>query len=270
MAQTPERSLQRLAIAFGDQGLSNEMITLLLSIAAEMGSSLRAMLIEDDDLKRFASLPFAQEICRVSLSPKPIDAAAFDRLNQRRVRGTENAFAQGARQRGLEWSYERKQGRPESILEQAVQSSDILAIMPLPRTVPQREDFRHALAAAPGLTVAKQVKPILAVVHDRDHAERILAFAAQLSNRTRQPLSVLAAPSDPNTSDELLDWLRTQPSVNARRLYLSKQLTPKSLSQMAHMIGASSVAIGATKTFTSPSGLKALNYEMDCLTFLVH
>jgi len=270
MAQTPEKSLQRLAIAFGDQGLSKEMIALLLGMAAEMGTSLRAMLIEDDDLKRFAALPFAQEICRVSLAPKTIDADAFSRLNQRRIRGTESAFAQGARQRGLEWSYEHKQGRPETVLEQAVQSSDILAIMPLPRTLPQREDFRHAMAAAPGIQIAETIKPILAVVQDRDHAERILAFATQLSNRTRQPLSVLAAPSDPNASDELLDWLRAQPSVNARRLYLSKKLTPKSLSQMAQMIGASSVAIGATDTFTSPSALKALNYEMDCLTFLVH
>ena len=128
MAEPVEFLVRRIVVGLDASAASLDALSAAAALARRLGSDLRALFVEDQDLLRLAGLPFAQE----TRSP----AGGFDRLVRDEVEGQLRALAARARdaleraaaQVQVSWSFEVARGAVTAKVLASAGEEDLLVL----------------------------------------------------------------------------------------------------------------------------------------------
>ena len=102
---TPTRP-RRLVLTLSGRRLPRSLGALLRALADDGVPELHAMFIEDSDLLKAVSLPFAFEFCVATSARRPIDRARIEAHLRSEAAAAERDLAELARASGLHWRFE--------------------------------------------------------------------------------------------------------------------------------------------------------------------
>ncbi len=81
------------------------------ALAVELDAELAGLFVEDDDLARLLTLPFARELCAWSGTLRPLALADVERVWRREAERLQRQLAEAAGQFRLRWSFRVARGR---------------------------------------------------------------------------------------------------------------------------------------------------------------
>lgn len=97
-------------------------------LAQSVGAELAALFVEDINLLRWASLPFAQEIGAASAARRAVATADIERALRVQAEQLKRALAEGAQRLELQWTFEVARGQGLSALLACAGASDIVVL----------------------------------------------------------------------------------------------------------------------------------------------
>lgn len=184
LAKIPDIVTRQIAVILGTSGSGQSLLDVLQQFPGnDVPFELHGLFIEDDDLQRVAALPFAKELCRLTLSIRDIQHAGFDRTVALRMRTARNAIEELARRLGVAHTFRHTQGSTLRLLRDTVNSADITVFEPL-----------RKLSVAPvrQFTPGRQTpRPVVIVLDDVLTADEILLTAAQLAEGQTTRITVI-------------------------------------------------------------------------------
>lgn len=113
MKKTPNPP--KIVVTIDIDGLLAPALELAVDLALEHRAALHGLFIEDIDLVRVASLPFACEVSLTSGRPRTLDNQRLLRSLNASSRQFRQSLEQHAERFSLPWSYSRVQGRKRSM-----------------------------------------------------------------------------------------------------------------------------------------------------------
>jgi len=193
---TPERRVL-VALEAGRPGL--DALAAAATLAARLGAHLEALLVEDPDLLRAASLPAAFQLAAPSGAPRPVDRDAIEAELRAVAARAREALAAAVRPLGLSSSFAVARGEPWREVVEAARRADLVVLVDRgpagrgPAVLP-----RVAALARSSVLVLRRGAAVgarLVVAHDGSPAsDRALDLAAALAGTAaRLALLVLAA-----------------------------------------------------------------------------
>ena len=97
-------------------------------LARSAGVELAALFVEDINLLRLASLPFAREMGAASAALRQIDAAGIERALTVQAAQLKSALAEAAQRLDLQWTFEVARGQGLRVLLERSRASDIVVL----------------------------------------------------------------------------------------------------------------------------------------------
>ncbi len=97
-------------------------------LAQSVGAELAALFVEDINLLRWASLPFAQEIGAASAARRSVTTADIERALRVQAEQLKRALAEGVQRLELQWTFEVARGQGLSALLACAGASDIVVL----------------------------------------------------------------------------------------------------------------------------------------------
>src|ERR1019366_6200576 len=138
-----ERPTRRVVIGLEPAMLDAAALAAAARLAQSAGAELAALFVEDINLLRLASLPFAQEIGAASAVRRRMAAADIERALKVQAAQLKRALADAAQRLELQWTFEVARGRGLRVLLEWTGASDILVLAGGPR----RPTWQPALEA---------------------------------------------------------------------------------------------------------------------------
>ena len=163
--------------------------------------SCRVLFVEDEDLLRLASLPFAREVDFTSASPRELQSSNMERALRAAAQATQQAFENALQQVNLKWTFRIVRGSVAAASLAAAGDLDLLVIGQQGRSLRRLgADFLSGLSEIESRVVA--------VFDGSPSAFRALELASELAGPTADGLTVLVLPGDDEQrSDECVAWL---------------------------------------------------------------
>lgn len=119
MASRPQEvSIRRIIACFAPGSLSAPQAIALL--AKETQAELLGLFIEDAELLRFASLPFAAEVGIASAARRTLDVAAVERAMRAQAASLRRSLAAALDPAAVSWSFRVARASPASAVEAAL------------------------------------------------------------------------------------------------------------------------------------------------------
>jgi len=175
--------LRRIVIALHDPAHMQPTLADAAALAHFVQGELAGLLIEDEDVCQFASLPFAREIVRASGMPRALNSDTLERQLRVRAQRIRRAFQQLEADKRLRTSLRIVRGRRQAQAAAAELPADVF-FLARRRRKPLAKPRREYPTSGP-------IAP-LAVYYDRSgHADRALEVGAALQKSRLGPLLVL-------------------------------------------------------------------------------
>jgi hypothetical protein len=240
-----DAQVRQVLVAFGPSQIPRETLEAAAELAARLGASVRALLVEESWLERGAEHPVTAELCIASRTIRPWDPDTL-RL-QLRVRADQarHTVRQLAEARGLRFSFEVMRGEWPAVVAQA-SGADVLtavisgALPGPPASERARVELASVLRQTRGVTLIHrqgriQRLPVVVYYTGSPSSRRALAIVAALDRGSREVVRVLLPPADAETSMRLVGeverWRRdsglqvvTQQLASARPADLARTL----------------------------------------------
>ena len=191
-------------------------------LAAELGAELQGLFVEDVNLLRLASLPFAREIAYSSAVARPLDTDATHRAFRAAADEVQRAVARTAERQHVRWSFQVTRGPVVQATLAAAKEVDVLII------------GRRGRAPGAALSTLPRQRPArrrttVAVYDGTPAGRRGLDLATRLVRDHGGPLHILLVADEPQQVGQLreqcAEWLR-QPGGPQRCRYSSVFLAP--------------------------------------------
>lgn len=126
---TPTRP-RRLVLTLSGRRLPRSLGALLRALADDGVPELHAMFIEDSDLLKAVSLPFAFEFCVATSARRPIDRARIEAHLRSEAAAAERDLAELARASGLHWRFEIVREQSRAVVTRALALTDAVVVTP--------------------------------------------------------------------------------------------------------------------------------------------
>lgn len=219
--------LRRIVLALEDPEHLQPTLGDAAALAVHVQGELVGLLIEDEELRQFADLPFAREIVRSSAIPRMLDSDRLERQLRVRAERIRRAFQRIETEQRLHTSLRIVRGRQQAQHAATEQPADVIFVASRRRAAAPGE--------YPGIRAGHAGAP-LAVLYDHSPcADRALEVAAALHTGHAGPLLVLLGES-PETG---------RPSTDESRDALSARLsrTDFRVLPLAHLDAPEQLAI---------------------------
>jgi hypothetical protein len=185
-----ERPTRRVVIGLEPAMLDAAALAAAAQLAQSAGAELAALFVEDINLLRLASLPFAQEIGAASAARRRMAAADIERALKVQAAQLKRALADAAQRLELQWRFEIARGQGLRVLLEWTGVSDIVVLAGgagRPSWQPALEEllrgtFRFERAAPGRIAVALGTGP---------EAMRVLSVAYALAQASDAELVLL-------------------------------------------------------------------------------
>ncbi len=221
-----QASIQRILVLLDTSANSWAALELAAEVAARRGAELLGLFIEDIDLVRSASLPFAQELSLTSATTRPLDPSYVEQRLKRQAIQIRQALDRAAQRRSVHWSFQVRRGRVTSEVLAYTSSTDLLVLgkqgQSTLRTSRLGSTARSMVVQAPCSVLISEAHahPVAArlavLVEDRETGLRALTTAAFLAQEENQVVTVLLPRQQPELqtlAQELLGRWGLQPHL---------------------------------------------------------
>ena len=124
----PHTRIRRLLLALDGTCSDDECLTIAVELAARLEVDLAGLFVEDVNVLRTASLPFARQVSPLTASPHPFDLAETERELRGFASRLERHLSAAADQRRVKWSFRVVRGIASREITQASLETDLVAI----------------------------------------------------------------------------------------------------------------------------------------------
>jgi len=231
LAKLPDTGRRRIAVVLGTSGSGQPLLDVLRPLLGkDTEINLQGVFVVDDELQKAAALPFAKELCRLTLSVHEIHSARFERSIALRTRTARRAIAGLALHTGIPHTFRKVRGSTISLLRETVHSADITVFEPL------------------RIFTAPPVAP------------------PEPAYRSQQRIVIAAAPTELDALNRMIsDLLPADPA----RILLSPGSGVQYLAAAARAERADMLVLGASEELLRPESLRSLLEQLHCPICLV-
>jgi hypothetical protein len=262
LTRTPDSVTRQIAVILGTSGSGQAVLNVLQQLLGrDAPIELHGLFIEDVDLKRAAALPFAKELCRLTLSVREIPNTGFDRTVALRMRSARHALEELARRMGVSHTFRNIQGSTVSLLRDTAHSADITVFEPW-RKLPAPAAHRFA----PGRLAPRR---IVVVIDDVTSADEALLIASRLVEDNAERMTVLLRAENPTELQALEHMVRELLPGRPARLLLMPDRETQHLVATVLAERADMLVIGAREELLKSRSLGLLLQQLECPICLV-
>ncbi len=225
--------VRRILVALDASTHSLAALEAAADLAASMEAELLGLFVEDINLLRLASLPFARAIRYPSATEERLDSARMERELKVQAEQAREALARAAESRKVPWSFRVVRGQVTAAVSAAASEADLLTLGKASRSVTKKVHLGStALAVATGGTRALLLvqhgvpfrQPVLALYDGSRGAQQALAAATRLAKAGDGRLIVIILAYAPDKAkrleNEVDNWIEgREVQVHYRRLY---------------------------------------------------
>ncbi len=210
MPETQRKVLEtkRILVALDASSRGRAALEAAVRLAIETSAELQGLYVEDEDLVRLASLPFAREVDFTSASTRPLRAASMERELQAAAQEAQRAFAGALQRLDLNWTFRVVRGTVPATSLAAAGDVDLLVIGQQGRS--SRMMTGGFLPTRPG-----RQRRVVAVFDGSPAAFRAIELASRLVEQDSGTVAILVLASNGRQhTEQCLAWLQ-QHSVRA-------------------------------------------------------
>ncbi len=232
MTPIDETTITRILVALDTSPYSQAALEAASDLAVLLHAELVGLFVEDADLLRLASLPFARELLYAGQAEEQIDGHAMERALKAEAEQIRRALQLTAGRRQIQWSFRVARGRVAKEVLTAAHDFDLVVMgQASRRTGPAARvgNTARALARQAPRTVAflrpgsRFGKPVVVVFDSSESAMAALATGARLAEEDHRNLVVILIGATPEDIAPLRDqahsWLH-QRGLQARTVEL--------------------------------------------------
>lgn len=202
MAETRHADPVRIVVTCDTSPLGTAAIDAAAALARRMDAQLAGLFVEDINLLRMASLPFAREYALASAMVRRMEAGELERVLRLQADALRTALSRAAQALAVPWSFQVVRGALlDSVLE-AMHGAD-LAVFGHTGQFAVATAATVAAGAEPRAGAIAAAQPILTLYDDTPAADRALAAAQALAQGHRTGLVVLVIAHDSATAQAL-------------------------------------------------------------------
>jgi len=253
-----------------------------LEAAGELAASLRAevlgLFVEDINLLRLASLPFAREVGFFSGSLRRLDIQNVERQLRAQAERARKALTTIAERAQVRWSFQVTRGHIASELLTAALDADLVILGKAGWSGRRRlgSTARAVLSQASGPALilqdgARLALPALVLYDGSRVAQRALVAAIELVRGKEGYLTILLLAEGPDTAQllqaQVAEWLRER-GLEAHYRWLSDADVPR-LCRVVRAEGGGALVVHAETSVLRGEALVALLNEIECPVLLV-
>jgi len=252
MTARHQESIRRITVALDASASSLAALEAALDLAAQWGAEVEGIFVEDINLLRWASLPFAVEVGHVSGEFRRSNRPDVERQLRTLADRAHAHLRRAADRRGVRASFRKVQGNVVAALRAALGETDLVTIGRGERPRTGRSGLgstARALAAGRrGLVfvISQRVRlasPIALLFDDSAIGHRALMIAFDVARRSAQPLAIITAGERAELPEDLLD--RAAHAAVELRTYHIRTDRPSRLAAMAQGISAGILVVSA-------------------------
>jgi len=240
--QREEQPIERILVALDPSAHSRAALAAAARMALRFEAELRALFVEDANVRRLSELPFVQEVGLYTRECRSVEVGELDRQLRVQAGRMRRAFRVVTRRVETRCSFREVRGRAaQEVLEAAAEAELVIvgkgawSAVDTGRLAP---DVREILAKAPSSTLVlgaeRDLEPPVRAVYDGTAlGDKALATAARLAEDGHLVVFVLA--DDAEEAEQLRE--SAQDWVKGRKLELSFQtLSQASVSRLAYLV----------------------------------
>jgi len=263
IAAQDKHRVQRITLLLGDGESTRSALELLTLLAEEQSAEVLGLFVEDSDLLGLAHMSFTRELCRLTYTERPLEAADIERQLRIQARSAQLALEAAAKQAGLAYSFRAIRGAVAALLQEAAQEMDMMILAPAQRS--RRIPGPITLA-----TIACQSKrPVVVAFDDSVSSVRALLMAKRLAEVGKRELTVLVTPTAREDSEALRN--QAEEKLSPVAAHYRHLLAPDidALLESSHREKAGTLVLGLTDKLLGPGSLQKLNQHLECPALLV-
>ena len=253
---TPILKTNRILVTLDTSARGRAALQTAVRLALNSSAELQGLFVEDEDLVRLASLPFAREVDFSSAASRELQSGSMERALRAAAEQTQSAFSRALSELNLQWTFRITRGTVAQASLAAAADVDLLVIG-------QQGRSPHAVSSEYFSQGPQRDKRVVAVFDGSPTSFHTLEIAKLVADRQPNAPTVLVLASD---GDELeqqcVSWLR-QRGIRAeveRVLNPSEQTIVDSLRKWPPRM----LLINRDSKFISDSQICRLVNEFDC------
>ncbi len=213
---TRSRDVRRILVALDASEHSLAALDAAAAMAARMHAELAGLYVEDADLLRAVSLPFARELSAYGGSHRAVSSASMERTLRARATRIRRTLEAAAERAGVEWSFRTARGRVATELLSAAEGADMLVVgkasVATTRRIRVGSVTRKVVRDARRTVMILQRggvigRPVLVWYDGGEAGRRALRTAARLAESDHRNIAVLIAEGP--QADEIAEQART-------------------------------------------------------------
>lgn len=253
---TPVLKANRILVALDTSARGRAALQAAVRLALNSSAELQGLFVEDEDLVRLASLPFACEVDYSSATSRELQSGSMELALHAAAEQTQSAFSNALNQLNLRWTFRITRGTVVQASLAAAADVDLLVIG-------QRGRSPHAVSSEYFSQRPRGDKRVVAVVDGSPSSFHTLELANLLSDlQPPAPTVLVLAVNDGEVEQQCVSWLR-QRGIRAeveRVLDPSQQSIVDSLTRWP----PSMLLVNRDSKFISDSQICRLVNEFDC------
>jgi len=252
MTTRQPETIHRITVALDASASSLAALEAALDLAAQWGAEVEGVFVEDINLLRWASLPFAVEVGHVSGEFRRSTRPDVERQLQALADRAHAHLRHAADRRRVRASFRKVQGNVVTALRAALGETDLVTIGRGERPRTGRSGLGSTARALAGgrrglvFVISQRVRlasPIALLFDDSVIGHRALMIAFDVARRSAQPLAIITAGENVKVPEDILDEARR--SAVDVRTYHVRQDSPSRVAAKAHGLGAGILVISA-------------------------
>jgi nucleotide-binding universal stress UspA family protein len=192
----------RILVAFDTSARGRAALKTAVRLALNTSAELQGLFVEDEDLVRLASLPFACEVDFASAASRQLQSVSMERALRAAAEETQNVFSSALRQLNLQWTFRIVRGTVTQQSLAAAADVDLLVIG-------QQGRSPRIMAGEYLPKRSGRGKRVVAVFDGSPSAFRTLELANVLADAHAPALSVLVlAKNGDAVGQQCMSWLQ--------------------------------------------------------------
>ncbi|NNG16011.1 MAG: universal stress protein [Gemmatimonadales bacterium] len=248
---SPEK-IRRITVALDASASSLAALEAAIELAVQWGAEVEGLFVEDVDLLRWASLPFATEVGHHSGEFRKQNRPEVERQLQALAERAHAHLRHAAERRRVRASFRKVQGNVVRALRAAFAEADLVTLGrgERPRTIPSGlgSTARALAAGRRGLVfvISHRVRlasPVAVLFEDSAAGHRALGLAMDVAHRNAQPLAIVTAGQKREIPPEVRSRAEHD-SVEVRTYHVRRE-DPSRVAAVAHEMGAGILVLSA-------------------------
>ncbi|HUI41776.1 MAG TPA: universal stress protein [Terriglobia bacterium] len=205
--------IRRILVALDASRPSLAALEAAAGLAASVEAELLGIFVEDINLLRLASLPFARQVSYASASAEPLDTPRMERELRVKAEQARSAMARAAERAQVQWSFRVVRGRVAPALLEAASEADVLTVgkgasAPAGRAL--GSTARAVTANAPQALLLVQhgaplAAPVVLVYDGSPGSRQALGAAVRLAIALGNGLTVFVVAETPQAGERLTE-----------------------------------------------------------------